>query len=274
MRRFRPILVVPLLIAAAGLAEPGRPDASPDPVLRQYLNREGFNWKSKQTEHFHLFFEPNSDAGRHLNALKRNVEQDRTSVLRLIGARNYQPMIYAFFLKSGAQMKELVGVEVNGRSRPVQHAVFSVVTPERLHLTHELSHEIVSNLWGAAEQWIEEGLATFADEGANVYYDSWTLLESGSLIPLEKLVCPEWESTQYSPDVTYTELGGFVKFLHDAYGVDRLKQAWQRGSRGVPEIYGKPLAELEKEWHESLGRQFPEKPTRHYRSGAAGFWVE
>jgi hypothetical protein len=274
MRRFRPILVVLLLIAVAGLAEPGRPNPSSDPVLRQYLQRQGFNWKSKETEHFHLFFEPDSHADRHMSDIKRNVEMDRATVLHLIGVRNYTPTIYAFFLQSGEQMKELIGVEVNGRSRPVQHAVFSVITPQRLHLTHELCHEIVSNLWGAAEPWIEEGLATYAAEGANLDYESWTLLQSGSLIPLEQLVSKDWTSTRYSADVTYPELGAFVKYLHDAYGVERLKKAWQHGSGGVASIYGKPLAELEKEWRESMERYFPEKPEVHYRSGDAGFWMD
>ena len=273
MRAIRTILVS---VAVACLASPGRPDAVPDPVVRQYLEKEGFRWQSKQTEHFRLFFEPGSDARRYLAALRRNVEQDRANVLKLIGAEGYDPLIYAFFLGSGAQMKELVGVEVNGRSRPVQHAVFSVITPDRLHLTHELCHEIVSNLWGAAEPWIEEGLATFADEGTNVYYDSWTLLESGSLIPLDKLVGADWNSSMYSADITYTELGGFVKYLHDAYGVERLKQVWQGGAASIPQVLGKPLPEIEREWRESLTRQFPARPTRHYRSGLGGVtgWIE
>jgi hypothetical protein len=273
MRGFGPIFVV-LILTAASLAAPGRSNVSIDPVLRQYLDRPDFNWKSKQTAHFQLFFEADSEARRYQGVLRRNAESDRVHVLNLIGAKAYEPTIYAFFLDTGAQMKELVGVEVNGRSRPVQHTVFSVITPDRLHLTHELCHEIVSNLWGAAEPWIEEGLATYADEGDNTYYDSWILLKSNSLIPLDRLVDPEWTSTMDSPDVTYTELGGFIKFLHDRYGVERVKEVWQAGSQSIPEVFGKSLADLESEWRESLVRQFPKPPTRHYRSGLTGFRVE
>ena len=293
MRVIRPIVAVSVL-ALAGAAAPERPPDPVEPVLRQYLDHAGFKWKSMKTEHFRLYFEDGSEARKHPNALKKvavllfggkkveepeawkhsdalekNVEEDRSRVLGLIGETAYEPTISAFFLTSGAQMKRLVGVEVDGRSRPGQHAVFSVLTPERLHLTHELCHEIASNLWGAAEPWIEEGLATYADEGANIYLDSWRLLDSGSLLPLDKLVNPEWQSSMYSPDITYTELGGFLKFLRDHYGVAKVKQAWLGGSQAIPRVFGKNLSDLEKEWHAALVGQFPMRPTRHYRSAAS-----
>jgi hypothetical protein len=280
MRGFRFILVLSIL--AAPLALPDRAGNAMDPVLRQYVDHEGFNWTYKQTAHFRLYFQADSEARRHVGALKRNVEADREHVIRLLGATGYDPPISAFFLKSGAQMKELVGVDVDGRSRPAQHAVFSVVTPARLHLKHELCHEIATNLWGAAEPWIEEGLAVYADEGApvsnaepdTIRYDAWTLLSADSLIPFENLIRPDWNSTMYSPDVTYTELGGFVMFLHDRFGVDRLKQIWQGGSQSIPAVAGMSLADLEREWRESLVTQFPAPPTRHYRAGDVGFQIQ
>jgi hypothetical protein len=63
-------------------------------------------------------------------------------------------------------------------------------------------------------------------------------------------------------------LGGFLKFLHDKYGVARVKEVWQSGSQGIPQVFGKSLAELEQEWREALVQQFPKPPTRHYRSTA------
>jgi hypothetical protein len=266
--------ILALSMLAAPLALPNRAGDSVDGVLRQYVDHTGFNWTFRQTPHFHLYFQSASEARRHVGVLKKNVEADRAHVIQLLAAAGYEPPISAFFLKSGAQMKELVGVDVDGRSRPVQHAVFSVVTPARLHLTHELCHEIASNLWGAAEPWIEEGLAVYADEPDTVRYDSWTLLSSGALIPFEKLVRPDWNSTMYSPDVTYTELGGFVMFLHDRFGVAGVKQIWQGGSQSIPTVAGMSLADLEREWREFLVRQFPAPPTRHYRPSDVGFQIQ
>jgi hypothetical protein len=280
MRGIRLILVLSVL--AVPLVLPGHAGSPVDPVLRQYIDRPGFNWTYKRTANFNLYFQADSEARRHIGILKKNVEADRAHVIHLLGASGYETPISAFFLKSGAQMKELVGVEVDGRSRPAQHAVFSVVTPLRLHLKHELCHEIASNLWGNAEPWIEEGLAVYADEGApdskaepnTIRYDAWTLLSAGSLIRFEDLIRPEWNSTMYSPDVTYTELGGFVKFLYDRFGVERVKQIWQGGSRSIPAVVGMSLADLEREWRESLVTQFPAPPTRHYRAGDVGFQIQ
>jgi hypothetical protein len=272
MRAFRSIVAVAALVAAGGAL--GWPETATEPMLRQYVDHSGFTWKSKRTAHFRLYFEGGSEASRNIGLLERNVETDRARVLSLIGQTDYKPTIHAFFLASGEQMKHLVGEAVYGRSRPVQHAVFSVVNTNRLHLTHEICHEIVSNVWGAAEPWIEEGMAVYADEGANAYYDSWELLGSRDLIPLGMLVDPEWKSSMYSADTTYPELGSFIKFLHDRYGVESVRKIWQGGSRSIPQVLGKPLAELERDWHDSLVNQFPEPPTRHYRGTEAGLWIE
>ena len=272
MRVFRSTVAVAVLVAAGGAL--GWPEMSADLALRRYVDNTGFTWKSKRTQHFHLYFERKSEASRYLGVLKRNAEADRARVLRLIGISDYQPTIHAFFLSSGAQMQQLVGETVDGRSRPVEHAVFSVVNPNRLHLTHEICHEVVSNVWGAAEPWIEEGLAVYADEGANAYYDSWELLKSRNLIPLDKLVDPEWKSSMYPADTTYPELGSFIKFLDDRYGVESIRRIWQGGSQSIPQVVGKPLAELERDWRDSLVKQFPERPTRHYRRTEAGLWIE
>ncbi len=272
MRGARSIVAVAVLVIAGGAL--GWPEMAGDATVRQYVDHSAFNWKSKRTSHFRLYFEKGSEASRNIAALKRNVEADRARVLKLIGRSDYQPTIHAFFLTSGDQMRQLVGEAVDGRSRPSQHAVFSVVNANRLHLTHEICHEVVSNVWGAAEPWIEEGLAVYADEGLNAYYDSWELLGSRDLIPLDKLVDPEWKSSMYPADTTYPELGSFVKFLHDRYGVESIRRIWQGGSQSVPQVFGKPLAELERDWRDSLVNQFPEPPTRHYRGSEAGIWIE
>ena len=155
MRAFRSTVAVTVLVAAGGGL--GWPEMSGDPALRRYVENTGFTWKSKRTQHFRLYFERKSEASRYLNVLKRNAEADRARVLRLIGMNDYKPTIHAFFLSSGAQMQQLVGETVDGRSRPVEHAVFSVVNPNRLHLTHEICHEVVSNVWGAASLGLRKG---------------------------------------------------------------------------------------------------------------------
>jgi tetratricopeptide (TPR) repeat protein len=47
-------------------------------------------------------------------------------------------------------------------------------------------------------------------------------------------------------------MGSFVRFLIDAYGVDRLKQVYTRGD--FEAVYGKPAAVLAQEWEQHLSR--------------------
>jgi hypothetical protein len=61
------------------------------------------------------------------------------------------------------------------------------------------------------------------------------MMQSKQWIPLKKLVSPEWESSSFSPDEIYPELGGFVEYLYETYGVDRLQQIWKGGSKSHQE---------------------------------------
>jgi hypothetical protein len=129
-----------------------------------------------------------------------------------------------------------------------------VPTPVRPDLTHELCHEILSNLWGAAEPWIEEGLATYAAQGG-FHHESQEWLASGRMVPLAELVNPGWDPTQYSPDITYGELAGFVEYLKNTYGLESIHRIWLSGSQSIPFVFGRTLKELEADWHTALEAQ-------------------
>ena len=99
-------------------------------------------------------------------AARESAEAARGEVLGNALVTKYDAMIHVFFLKSPERMEKLIGYHGERRSRPLQHAIFFVPTPIRPNLTHELCHEILTNVWGVAEPWIEEGLATWVAEAA------------------------------------------------------------------------------------------------------------
>jgi hypothetical protein len=164
------------------------------------------------------------------------------TILRRIRTVNYESRIYVFFVASPDRMAKLIGYRGEGRSRPVQHAIFFVPTPIRPDLTHELVHEVLTNLWGIAEPWIERIICL-------------SLTAQQAMLPLADLVRPEWNPSIYSPDVTYMELGGFTSFLERYYGLERLKQIWRLGSRSIPRTLGKSISVLEQEWKSQLRRE-------------------
>jgi hypothetical protein len=235
--------------------QPAAAERFADDELRPYYAHTGFSWKIAPAPHFEMNFEADSEADHRLSQLKEVAERGRASILQLLGEDSYPPLIHVFFVGSIERMKELIGSEVIGRSRPTQHAVFCVVAPfSELSLKHELSHEIATNLWGPAEHWLEEGLANYVvdNNSSLMKRQCLGLLQSKQWIPLKKLVNPGWESSSYSPDDTYPELGGFVEFLYETYGVTRFEKAWKSGAKSIKKVYGKKLSKLESEYRASL----------------------
>jgi hypothetical protein len=248
-----PVVAAILLVASLSAAPPPARSGTPSPVIQQYLTHPGFTWKCRHSAHFQFCFDPKIKSDPNLIAARNGAEEARSHVLSMAGEARYDPRIYVFFLESRARMKALTGFDGEGRSRPTQHAIFFVLTPVRPDLTHELTHEILSNLWGNGEPWIEEGLATYAAQGGfHPEVKEW--LADGRILPLEKLANPGWEPSQHSIDITYGELAGFVEYLKNTYGINAIRQVWRGGSASVPKIFGKSVAELEKDWHEALRR--------------------
>jgi len=253
-----------LLALVGGMVVKGQPVAAErliDDVLRPYYAHTGFSWKIDRSPHFELNYEADSEAERRLVQLREVAEHGRTSILKMLGQDDYQPTVHVFFVGSIERMKELIGSEVIGRSRPTQHAVFCVVAPfSELSLKHELTHEIATNLWGPAEHWMEEGLANYAVDNNSSFMKRQCLgmMQSKQWIPLKKLVSAGWESSSYSPDDTYPELGGFVEYLYETYGVASLQQAWKSGSKNLKKVYHKSLSKLQSEFKSALLKHRPE----------------
>jgi hypothetical protein len=230
--------------------------------LRPYYAHTGFAWKIDRVSNFELNYEAGTEAELRLAQLEQVAQRGRDSILQLLGETNYDATVHVFFVESIERMKQLIGSEVIGRSRPTQHAVFCVVAPfSELSLKHELTHEIATNLWGPAEHWLEEGLANFAVDNKSSLMKRQCLgmMQSKQWIPLNKLVSPGWESSSFSPDDTYPELGGFVEYLYDTYGVARLEQIWKGGSKSIKKVYnGKSLKKLQSEYRSDLLKHRPE----------------
>jgi len=239
--------LTPLLLWAQGASVP--------PAIQQYLKHPGFEWKCEAGAHFQFCWEAGMESDPNLAAARNSAEAARNRVLQFAGASAYAPRIHVFFVASTDRMQQLIGYHGEGRSRPVQHAVFFVPTPIRPDLTHELAHEILTNLWGAAEAWIEEGMAALLAEPFAVRDSCLSLAVRHALIPLPELVNAHWNPTVYSPDVTYMELGGFLAFLRAGYGPEKVKQIWRGGSTSIPHVLGESLNSVEKAWRAALDRE-------------------
>ena len=61
-----------------------------------------------------------------------------------------------------------------------------------------------------------------------------------------------------------------MKFLHETYGVDALKQIWGGGAAAIPGVTGKGIEVLERDWHNRIKRRGqPTEAAGSLRSPAA-----
>jgi hypothetical protein len=237
------LCVILLPLAAQNRGQP------PDPI-RKYLDHPGFQWKCKALDHVDLCFPPNTGP-LTISSASTAAERELARMLRIAGADEYRPRIHLFLLQSFQSLKSLTGAYAAGASVPPEHAVFFVDGNDTA-MAHELNHEVFTALWGESEPWIAEGLAASLSEP---YLDAKArdLIAAGKARPLEDMVNPWWNASLYPSTVIYPELGSFVKYLRETYGIARLREVWHGGAASIPHAFGKPLDRLEREWRASFG---------------------
>lgn len=225
------------------------------PSVKDLVNKKGFTWKSEETANFRFYFEPGTFGEKHLDELKKNAEQSRIKVLALLGEKTYRDRVTIFILDSRAKMKALIGKEINGVGLPKIHTVLYVFS-ETINASgaHELCHVLAKNLWGKADDWINEGLAVYADGVWRQYHlddlAKYLLLKS-KLIPLEEILK---HFDKYPDFITYPETGSFVGFLYEKYGMNAVREIWKKDASAIPQVTGRSLNDLEKDWFEVLAR--------------------
>jgi pentatricopeptide repeat protein len=221
--------------------------------VRKYLSVPGFDWSCAGGSPFRVCHMPRLEAaaaGAQSLAARR-----LGAITKLAGAAEYRgkPTIYIFVFDSARSLGRMLNVSAYGASEPKDHAIF-VVAGHFDVLAHELSHEVLASLWGPSEPWIAEGFAEYASGASNADARVRELMADGSYVPLAEMAHGEWSAAQSPAKAMYPELGSFIEFLHRRYGIERLRSVWSGGSASIARVYGKPLEQLEREWHASLRR--------------------
>ncbi len=132
-------------------------------------------------------------------------------------------------------------------------------------LTHELFHQLQHDYYGArdhlkAENILLEGMAVWgtasyfrtADGELQYRANVRAALQAGTLLPLTTSLDQDCRTT--TRNVIYDEWGSFVEYLIVTYGRPRFDAVYRSsrgrtaGLAGYQGVYGKPLAQLEREW--------------------------
>jgi hypothetical protein len=135
----------------------------------------------------------------------------------------------------------------------------------RAYHTHELMHIIsIGQFKGYAAEptdWIQEGIAVFADDPCMSYpihSIAAYLLYTNKLASIDSL----FYQFRNLPDMAgYIQAGSLVKFILDKYGLENFEALWKEGVTGLEGITGKSKSRLEKEYLQYLRNTYPTQPS-------------
>jgi hypothetical protein len=259
--KHRHVLRAVILICFVAISASGLPFGTP--TAKSLKNKKGFTWISKSSANFNYYFEAGTPAERDFDKISDRMEKSRAGVEKLLGG-SVPGKTESFIVDSRARMKQLVGEEGNGYA-------FGSINPDTSKLefatamvysdtikaigAHETCHALSHLFWGKPRgSWMDEGLAVYSDDqwnGSPLHVVAKMLLNKGELLPIADLFDDHWPK-KYSDLVTYPELGSFVKFLYEKYGLESMKNLWQHGAKDSESIFGKDMSALETEWRAEL----------------------
>jgi hypothetical protein len=214
----------------------------------------GFVWKSDKSQNFVYYFEAHSPAERDIENIKTNMEKERSTVEKVLGAVSRQKL-EVFLVDSLKRMKELVGSERHAWANDtVIGATYGDEGIRRVG-AHEIFHCLALKLWGKASGlWVSEGLAVYSEDqwrGIPLHLLAKWLLDHQKLLPMTTLTNSDsWKTSM----ITYPQCGSFVKFIYEKYGMAVMKDIYLNGIHVAGKRKGKSLPELEKEWLAELAK--------------------
>jgi hypothetical protein len=228
------------------------------------LRDTAFTWRTRETDHFRIHFQPDSYAADHIDQFVKDAELARANGLRVVGEKRFIPRIDVFHLKSRDQMKRITGYPVRGWTAPESRTVLLVRSSSANQgERHEIAHVISHSLWGHSRDWLttgwmSEALATYAGGPCSCYSIdeiSAYLDRRGELIPLDSLA-PQFRS--YNDLVAYLQAGSFFGYVLEAYGLPRVRALWEQGFERFHTILEKPPAAVDAEWRNHLRASYPQ----------------
>jgi hypothetical protein len=226
-------------------------------TVRDVLERSGLRWRTRETPHFRLHFQPGSQAERDIDELAADIERARAHDLALLGERDH-PRIDVFYLTTRDQMARFIGARPKALAAPsANYALFVYNRDVRPYHRHEVMHILATRLWGQPAppaDWIGEGLAVFA-EGMCLQYPiarvARSMIDGTRRIAVETLI----RSFRTEDDLdAYVQAGAFVEYIYRTFGREAVRAIWRRGPDAFVDVTGKLPGILQEDWRRALAR--------------------
>lgn len=230
--------------------------------------------RTKRTEHFDLYFYPESTAEREIERIRVEREKGYGAIAEFLGTK-LDVRIRLVFFEDGRTKYWETGHR--GAGWAFDRTIVEVFNQtERLDPFHEVCH-ILANLVGDPPALFNEGLAVYMSErlgapalkslgGGTLPIDDRVreLKSRNQWVALEALIrFSEIGSDKSRPDVAYPEAASFVKFLVERFGREKFLAAYktlksssnpavqEANLDSLRKIYGLSVPELAAEWEEA-----------------------
>ncbi len=227
-------ILVPAALGCQRAPESIPPD-HPTGLAAQVLLDTTFTWQTRETDQLRVHYQLGSYAADHIDQFVEDAEQARGNALHVLGAKDFQPRIDVFHLKSREQMKHITDYPVRGWTDPEARTVLLVrSSAANQGERHEIAHVLSHNLWGHSRDWLttgwmSEALATYAGgpcSGYNIDEIVAYVDQQGELIPLDSLAT---KFRSYDDLIAYLQAGSFIGYVRETYGLARVRALWEQG---------------------------------------------
>ncbi len=231
------------------------------------------NWTVRKSPHYVFHYSKNSLAEKDIKKIITVQEQSYKKILRTLKLKDKRKINY-YLYSSRKNKQNLMGDDGHGNAIWLEIKKRKVWVPKKFEVhslynnkiqcigPHEDTH-LLSLPLGVSIFLFSEGLAEFMDErwyGKDI--DIWAkkYLKENKLYPIEFLVeNKNWDKV--NDMIAYPQVGSFVRFLINTYGIEKFKKVYRRTSRQkilkenieiIEIIYPRPIEKLEKIWREYL----------------------
>jgi len=188
------------------------------------------------------------------------------SDIQIIDLDEFTDTIRIRFLKTRNDMNVLTGMYATGMAYPHNKTLYVVAdSSEKVKppIKHELMHLIAMLEWGYPHNtstWINEGLATYAEDNCNGYSVSEIyryFLDTDQLIHVDSLTTDFYHQPEM---VGYHQSAYVVEYLLNNYSINQFKRLWKEGFDSFESIYSVSFHEMQKELDKSILKEHPEVP--------------
>jgi hypothetical protein len=223
--------------------------------------------KQRKTEHFDVYYFPDSTAARQIDAIVRQREDALARLCELLKTK-FDTRIRVIMFQDKKSKHRTTGHQ--GAGWAYGSTIVEVYNEkERVDPYHETTH-IVMGQFGNPPAMFNEGFAVYMQKGHR--WNGWPvdqtaaeLLSEGKLVPLTALLTrTEIGARADDGKIAYPQSASFVGFLLERYGQEKFLKAYGalKGSSGeevhrenlraIERVYGKDLTQLEAEWKKRL----------------------